>query len=81
MNDEVPRIHNISSIVTRFADKLPEAITDEQYRLFDRLTTFYMESRYPEYREKLITQLDESIVKVLLTQSKEMFIWLQTLKP
>jgi HEPN domain-containing protein len=81
VNDEVPRVHNISNIVARFADKLPEAVTDEQYRLFDRLTAFYMEGRYPEYNNKLITQLDEPIAKTLLAQAKEVFTWLQTMKP
>ena len=81
VHDEVPRVHNIRNIVARFADKLPETVTDEQYRLFDRLTAFYMESRYPEFKSNLISQLDEHIVKTLLTQSKEVFKWLQTMKP
>ena len=81
VNDEVPRLHNISSIVDRFANWLPEAVTDEQYRFFDSLTAFYMESRYPEFKSKLISRLDEQIVKTLLTQSKEVFKWLQTMKP
>jgi HEPN domain-containing protein len=81
VSDEVPRVHNISSVVARYADSLPEAVTDEKYRLFDYLTAFYMEGRYPEYKQKLYAQLNELIAKNLLAQAKEVFAWLQTLKP
>jgi HEPN domain-containing protein len=81
ISDEVPRVHNISGVVVRFADKLPEPVTDERFRLFDKLTSFYMESRYPEYKEKLNAMLNEREAKALIAETKEAFAWLQTMKP
>lgn len=81
VNDEVPRVHSIRHVLNRFSDKLPKAVSDEQYHLFDRLTAFYMEGRYPEYKEKLSALLDKQEAKALLTQTKEVFAWLQTCKP
>jgi HEPN domain-containing protein len=81
VSDEVPRVHNISSIVVRFADKLPEAVADERYRFFDSLTSFYMNNRYPEYKDEISMGLDEARATALITQTKEGFAWLQTMKP
>lgn len=81
VSDEVPRVHNIRYIVNQFSHNLPEPITDEQNYLFDRLTAFYMEGRYPEYKQKLSDLLNESEAKKLLQQTQEVFAWLLTLKP
>jgi HEPN domain-containing protein len=81
VSDDVPRVHNISSVVDRFAEKLPEPITDERYRLFDNLTSFYMNSRYPEYKDTMSMNLNKEIAKTLNTRTKEAFAWLQTMKP
>lgn len=81
VNDEVPRVHNIRYVVNQFAHHLPAPITDEQNHLFDRLTAFYMEGRYPEYKQKLSDLLDKSEAKELLQQTQEVFAWLLTLKP
>ncbi len=81
IDDNVPRVHNISSVAVRFDDKLPETISDERYRFFDTLTSFYMNNRYPEYKEELSIGLDEARSKALITQTKEVFAWLQTMRP
>ncbi len=81
VSDEVPRVHNISSVLIRFADKLPGSVTDERYRFFDTLTSFYMNNRYPEYKEEMSMGLDEARAKALITQTKEVFAWLQTMRP
>ena len=81
VSDDVPRVHNIRYIVNQFSHNLPEPITDEQNYLLDRLTAFYMEGRYPEYKQKLSDLLNESEAKKLLQQTQEVFAWLLTLKP
>jgi HEPN domain-containing protein len=81
VNDEAPRVHNISSVLDRFADKLPETVTDERYRFFDNLTSYYMNSRYPEYKEETNTGLDEAKARDIIMQTKEAFAWLQTMRP
>ncbi len=81
VSDEVPRVHNIRYIVNQFARHLPMSITDEHNHLFDRLTAFYMEGRYPEYKQKLSELLNESEAKALLKQTREVFAWLLTQRP
>ena len=46
--DSIPRVHNITFLINHFADKLPQPITDEQFYLFDLLTRYYFNNRYPD---------------------------------
>ncbi|MCL2081510.1 MAG: HEPN domain-containing protein [Oscillospiraceae bacterium] len=79
-DENAPRIHNIRSVLRKFADKLPAAITEEQYRFFDNLTAFYLEGRYPEHKQKLSELVHEPEAKRILAKTKEEFEWPLTLK-
>jgi HEPN domain-containing protein len=81
IDDNVPRIHDISNLVRRFKDKLPEAIPEDAFNFFDRLTHFYLNDRYPEYRQNISNMVDEQSAKAILDKTKEVFKWLLTLKP
>jgi len=81
VGDEIPRVHNIRHVLSHFSDRLPQPVTEEHNRLFDTLTGYYLEGRYPEYKQKLSTLLGEAEAKELLKQSKEVFEWLQINKP
>jgi HEPN domain-containing protein len=81
IDDTVPRTHSINNLLLRFADKLPELVSDERYQLFERLSNYYLESRYPEYIVKLSGMTDSDTAKSMLDQSREAFQWLLTLKP
>jgi len=81
IDDNIPRIHSIRQIIRAFEDKLPEAVTEKRYRLFDYLTAFYIEGRYTDYKTKLSAKLNEQEAKAMLAQAKEVFSWLLTLKP
>jgi HEPN domain-containing protein len=81
IDDDIPRIHDINSLVTKFADKLPEAIDDNKRLFFAKLSAFYLNNRYPEYKEHLSTSLDKKEAKSILKQTKEVFEWLLTMKP
>ena len=81
INDNIPQIHDINSLVTKFADKLPEPIDDEKRLLFARLSAFYLKNRYPEYKERLSMSLDKKEAGNILKKSREVFKWLLTLKP
>ena len=80
LDAEPPRIHNISQIVELYADKLSEEVSEDNYILFDRLTTFYIEGRYPEYKDKMSKLIDKQEAENLLKQTKETFSWLLTMK-
>jgi HEPN domain-containing protein len=81
VDDNVPRIHNISNLILRFEDKLSTPVTQEKKELFNRLSSYYLNTRYPEYKETLGSITNRDTAKVLLEQSKEAFQWLLTLKP
>jgi HEPN domain-containing protein len=56
--DEIPKIHDISSLFLRFSDKLAVPVEESTLRLFSHLSSFYLNSRYTEYTEKLSTTVD-----------------------
>lgn len=80
IDDNIPRIHNINSIIERFEDKLPKPMGEEYRQLFDKLSAFYLNNRYPDYISKLSTQIKETEAKEILTGTKEAYAWLLTLK-
>ena len=79
--DSIPRIHNIRRLINDFSDKLPEAVPEENYLLFDLLSQYYLNNRYPDYIDDLLTQINADNAKIAFEQTKEAFAWLQTLKP
>jgi HEPN domain-containing protein len=81
IDDNVPWIHDINSLITKFEDKLPEALDDRKRLLFAKLSAFYLNNRYPEYKERLSTSLNMEEAQSILNETKEAFAWLETLKP
>jgi len=81
IDDDVPRIHDINSLITKFADKLPKAVDDGKRLLFAKLSAFYLNNRYPEYKERLSLSLNREEAQSVLNETKEAFAWLMTLKP
>jgi len=81
IDDDVQRIHDINLLVTKFANKIPEPINDDKRLLFAKLSAFYLNNRYPEYKERLTASLNQEEAQNILDKSKEAFKWLLTLKP
>jgi HEPN domain-containing protein len=81
IDDNIPRLHNITAVFSKFSDKLSEPLSDDTRRLFDRLSLYYLEARYPEYKNNLSDMTDEGASILLLQKTKEVFQWLLTLKP
>ena len=81
IDDDVPRNHDINSIVTKFVDKVPVPIDDDKRMLFAKLSAFYLNNRYPKYRERLSVSLKKEEAQNILDSTKEIFKWLLTLKP
>ncbi|MDR1965521.1 MAG: HEPN domain-containing protein [Synergistaceae bacterium] len=81
IDDNIPKTHNIRVLVEKFENRLPEAVTDEQYDLFEDLTIYYLNGRYADYKQKLSDRLSEQTAKDYLTRTKEVFAWLLTMKP
>jgi HEPN domain-containing protein len=81
LNDDIPRTHNIRSIVGSYEKMLPVEIPLETRSLFVKLSTCYLNNRYPEYKEELSNEIKEHEARALYSQTQEVCTWLLTLKP
>jgi HEPN domain-containing protein len=81
LDDDVPKTHDINSLITKFEDKLPVAIENSKRMLFAKLSALYLNNRYPEYKSRLGKSLDKDETLSILNDTREAFAWLLTLKP
>jgi HEPN domain-containing protein len=76
-----PRTHNIGKIAEEFEGKISVSFSEEQKLFFNKLSTFYLSDRYPDFVGNFAIQITKEIAKDILDQTKEAFKWLLTLKP
>jgi HEPN domain-containing protein len=81
IDDDVPRVHNIKTLFERFADKHDIQATQEVYQLFDVLSSHYLGNRYPDFMSDPEKSVGKTDAENIYNKSKEVFQWLQTLKP
>jgi HEPN domain-containing protein len=81
IDDNIPRLHDISAIFGKRSIKLKEQIKTGYLSLFDSPSTFYLRSRYPDYAKDLILQATEASSRNILETTKEVWQWLLTMKP
>jgi len=81
VDDNIPRIHNIKTIIEYFDNKLSTMIPKETNDFFDTLSAYYLNNRYPDFVSKLSSQIKEAEATKILSQTEEVFSWLLTLKP
>ena len=74
-DDEPPRSHNLGFIFKKIAVDAP---TDTMQHL-NMLSAYYIESRYPEYKERLSSIIDKGKAKKLLLKTEEVYAWLKSL--
>jgi HEPN domain-containing protein len=80
IDDSVPRVHNISFIVDKVLEVLKIKLAESSYELFDRLAAYYLQGRYPSFKEEIAKMIDESQAQILLEETKEVFQWMKSLK-
>jgi HEPN domain-containing protein len=80
IDDDVPKVHNIRSIVEKLETALSTTISAEVYSLADSLSAIYLNSRYPDFKGQAALQIDKIRATDLLEKTKEAFTWLLTLK-
>ena len=80
VDDNIPRVHNISFIFGKVIDEIKLEVDDLKYELFDTLSAYYLQGRYPSFKEKISQLVDKNEANRVLEQSKEVFVWLKTLK-
>lgn len=71
---EAPPSHNLSYLANLISLEMDEP----SFSFLDRLTAFYIQARYPAYKEKLSEAVDEAEARDFLRQTKEVFEWLQS---
>ncbi|MCL2363433.1 MAG: HEPN domain-containing protein [Defluviitaleaceae bacterium] len=81
VDDNIPRVHNIKTIVDYFENKLSVSIPEEIKDFFDVLSAYYLNNRYPDFMNKLSAQIKENEATKILSKTEEVFSWLLTLKP
>jgi HEPN domain-containing protein len=81
VDDNIPKLHDISAVFGKYSDKLKEKIKEDYLSFFDSLSNFYLRSRYPDYAKVLLSQTTEESSKSVLEKAKEVYRWLLTMKP
>ena len=81
VDENVPRIHNIKTLVERFEDRLAAPVPAKYYRLFKMLSAYYVSNRYPDYISKAAEQISKEEATDMFNETKEGFAWLLTLRP
>ena len=81
IDDNVPRLHDINAILSRFEDKLEVKPTEEYLTLFDTLSKYYLRSRYPDYTPALASFVTDDFARSIYIKSKEAFQCLLKMKP
>lgn len=71
---EAPRSHNLSYLI----GLLNLNPSESHVTLLADLSTFYLEGRYPTYKEKISQLINKDKSASFLNQTKEMFKWLKS---
>ena len=75
-NREVPlKIHSLSRLAERTG--LDKQLSEEQLDFIDKLEPLNIEARYPSYKERLMKSLTKEYCAELLSQTKELQLWIK----
>ena len=75
IDGEPPRSHNLAFVFK----KTGIVAAHDSIQHFNLLSAYYIESRYPEYKEKLSSIIDKERAKTLLQKTEEVYAWLKSL--
>lgn len=74
--DEPPRTHNLSFLLEKIE---PDEVPQRVEHLAVRLSAYYIEARYPSYKEKLSSLVNEDEATSLVQDTVEAFQWTRSL--
>jgi HEPN domain-containing protein len=80
IDDNVPKIHNISFILAKIESSLSLTVKPEVYDLLEALSSHYLNNRYPDFTTPPNIHIDKSKATDLMERTREAFTWLLTLK-
>lgn len=81
--EEPSRTHNILSVFEKiqFIDAQKPKVKLNGYKdFFEELLAFYISERYPSYKERISTIVDQKTAMDILVKTKEAFVWLKSLR-
>jgi len=71
-----PFTHNLRTLAINTG--LFDVMSEEQKDFIRVLNPLNIEARYPEYKNEIAKTLTDEVTKEILTQSKEMIIWIKS---
>lgn len=71
-----PRTHNLSFLASEsgIAEQMPDGFLN----FIEELEPLNIESRYPSYREELLSSLTHDYCAIMIEKTKEVHSWIQT---
>ncbi len=76
-NEEIPpKIHNLIRLAE--LSGLLNQMSDKQKKTLFLLNPLNIESRYPSYKDNLLSQLTDEKCKQILENTKELLLWIKT---
>ncbi|MDR0549948.1 MAG: HEPN domain-containing protein [Deltaproteobacteria bacterium] len=73
INDNAPRIHDLNKIIQSFTTYLSISLNEEQKIFLDQLSTFYIDTRYPDFKQSLAKCLNNQKAEIILAKTEEIF--------
>jgi len=70
-----PKIHNLIKLVNKAA--LYEKMSTEQLEFIDMMNPLNVEARYPDYKNRIATNLSEDSCKQIIRGTEEMLCWIK----
>ena len=80
VGDDVPKVHNIGLIAQKLETALSITFSEEAYKLIDKLSALYLNSRYPDFAVNSNINVKKEQADYYLSKTREVYSWLQTLK-
>lgn len=68
-----PYTHNL----VKLAECLDVTFSEEQLDFLTLLTGYYLNTRYPDYKQRLAAELNQGKAQEIFQRTKEIFTWLQ----
>lgn len=78
-DSQPPYIHDLNKLYILLKDELDLPL-ENYYKLFSALTPFYVQARYPSYKENTMKTLTKNILIKYIETAKGFLSWLKTMK-
>ena len=70
-----PKIHDLQKLAARGG--IFDDLSDEQFALIDKLKPLQIETRYPEYKERIADTLTVELCKQILAGTEDFLCWIK----